>query len=471
MVHKKETVPKSSMATPVALATYSDLQATVPVMGNYYLEWTGNEAIQWAAYFCQKALTPDMRLVHYDASDRSQWIDPSRRLIDQGVRPGDRIALYSAPPAQTQTQNQAACQPQLQPSQSPAEEKSSRGSTFLLKSQNADRETASAPACKDNLEPKSSTPANPVMQISPEKLDSLIVKISDFEKIERIEAGPDGTTYRARDRKTGKEYALKSVLIDFDNPDQGKWFLREVKILASLNHPCLLRLYGFVPYEKRGDDGAAIITEYMKGGSLQDVNDRQAKGLSPPGWDDTHKLIALYGVAVGMCVLHSGNIIHRDLNPNHILLNENFEPKVAGFCLSKFVEGDPMHQSMQGGTPVYMAPEIHEGTSYDYSVDVYAYGMLAYCTLTGLMPFSKCRNPMLLIAQVCSGDRPPIPDYISEPWRALIEACWDHTPSKRPSFQHIVTELASAKFVTDSVDLDIFRRYQEKVRIPGGVTR
>ena len=441
------------MATPVTLATYSDLQATVSVMENYYLEWTGNEAIQWAGYYCQKAITPDMRLVHYDAADKSQWIDPNRRLVDQGVRPGDRIALYSVPPAQLQPQDQTACQPQPQPAQSPAGENYSRGSTFLLKSQGRDDKTVDG-----------GTMSTPVVPISRQKLDSLIVKITDFEKNGRIGSDCFVNTYRVTDRKTGKQYTMNILSTDIEDPNFRKAFKRQVKILASLNHPCVLSLHGFVPYQKRGDE-AAIITEYMEGGSLQEVIKKEANRAPPPGWDYTHKLIALYGTAVGMYVLRSNNIIHRDLRPDNILLNENFEPKVAGFHLSKFVKGDPMHQSIQGGTPIFMAPEITEGTSYDYSVDVYAYGMLVYCTLTGLTPFSDCRgNPMHIALQVCSGKRPPIPDYISESWRTLIEACWNHTPSKRPSFAQIVSELSSAKFATDGVDLDIFRRYQEKVR-------
>ena len=465
------------MATAVTLPTYSDLQATVPVMGSYYLEWTGNEALQWAAHYCQKAIVPDMRLVHYDAANKSQWIDPSRRLIDQGVRHGDRIALYSAAPGQTQIHFQAAYQPQPQPqpqpqSQSNPEEKCSIGSTFRFKSQNRDYKyvnggTMSTIAThKANFNPRSFTPTNPVMHVSPQKLDSLIVKITDFEKIENIGSGAFGRLYRARDRKTGKEYAVKILTNNLDDPNERKMFMREVEILASLDHPCLLSLRGFVPYQKKGDE-AAIITEYMKGGSLQAVINKEAKGTPPPGWDDTHKLIVLYGVAVGMYVLRSKRIIHRDLKPDNILLNENFEPKVADFGMSKFVEkGATMYQTVQGGTAIFMAPEIYEGDSYDYSVDVYAYGMLVYCTLTGITPFSDCATPFLISQKVCKGERPPIPSYINESWRALIEACWDQSPAQRPSFEQIVTELASVNFATGSVNPDVFRKYQEKVRIP-----
>ena len=318
---------------------------------------------------------------------------------------------------------------------------------------------------KANFDPKSFNPTNPVMHISPQKLDSLIVKISDFDKIANIGSGAFGRLYRARERRTGKEYAVKILQTNLEDPQERKMFMREVEILASLDHPCVLSLRGFVPYQKQGDE-AAIITEYMNGGSLQAVIKKEASGSPPRGWNDTQKLIVLYGVAVGMYVLRSKNIIHRDLKPDNILLNDNLEPKVADFGLSKFVEkGATMYQTVQGGTAVFMAPEIYEGGSYDYSVDVYAYGMLVYCTLTGLTPFSDCGgNPMRVARQVCSGKRPPIPDYISESWRTLIEACWNQTPSKRPSFAQIVSELASAKFATDGVDLDIFRRYQEKVR-------
>ena len=463
------------MATPVTLPTYSDLQAATPVMGTYYLEWTGNEALQWAAHFCQKVQTPDMRLVHYDAANRSQWIDPYRRLFEQGVRAGDRIALYSAAPAPAPAppQPQTVYQPRVQPQ--PVQtvgEQCSTESTFRFKSTKrsyvytSDGVMSTVATRKANFDPKSFNPTNPVMHISPQKLDSLIVKISDFDKIANIGSGAFGRLYRARERRTGKEYAVKILQTNLEDPQERKMFMREVEILASLDHPCVLSLRGFVPYQKQGDE-AAIITEYMNGGSLQAVIKKEASGSPPRGWNDTQKLIVLYGVAVGMYVLRSKNIIHRDLKPDNILLNDNLEPKVADFGLSKFVEkGATMYQTVQGGTAVFMAPEIYEGGSYDYSVDVYAYGMLVYCTLTGLTPFSDCATPFLISQRVCKGERPPIPDYINESWRALIEACWDHSPAQRPSFEQIVTELASVNFATGSVNPDVFRKYQEKVRIP-----
>ena len=71
------------------------------------------------------------------------------------------------------------------------------------------------------------------------------------------------------------------------------------------------------------------------------------------------KLIIIFGVAAGMQYLHHMNIIHRDLKPGNILLNDRYEPYIGDFGFSKFTETkNTMKQSMTGGTPLYMAPEL-----------------------------------------------------------------------------------------------------------------
>jgi serine/threonine protein kinase len=99
-------------------------------------------------------------------------------------------------------------------------------------------------------------------------------------------------------------------------------FDRQVQILASLDHPTLLSLRGFSPPASSSpSDPPAIVTNFVTGGSLQQLVDAGKKGKANRLWDDTHRLIVLYGIAVGMAVLHSKRIIHRDLKPSHILLN------------------------------------------------------------------------------------------------------------------------------------------------------
>jgi serine/threonine protein kinase len=90
-------------------------------------------------------------------------------------------------------------------------------------------------------------------------------------------------------------------------------FKREIKILASVDHPTLLGFRGFVPIDVDTDERPAIVTEFAAGGSLEDVikaeRAKRAK-RSPCKWDDTQKMITLFGIAYGMMILHRRRIIH-----------------------------------------------------------------------------------------------------------------------------------------------------------------
>ena len=171
-----------------------------------------------------------------------------------------------------------------------------------------------------------------------------------------------------------------------------------------------------------------------------------------------------------MMALPSTRIIHRALKPDSVLRNDSLEPKVADFGLSKFVEqGATQYQTLHGGTAAFMAPEIYEEKPYDFKVDVYAFGMLVYCTLTGLTPFKDCPTPYVVGTKVMQGQRPPLPSYLNESWKMLICACWEQAPEQRPTFEQIVTELATPNFIGGGVSPDTFIAYQTKVNVPASL--
>jgi serine/threonine protein kinase len=182
---------------------------------------------------------------------------------------------------------------------------------------------------------------------------------------------------------------------------------------------------------------------------------------TPAGWDENRRFIALYGTAIGMMVLHQSRIIHRDLKPDNVLLTDRFEPKVADFGLSKIVErGATFQQTIHGGTPRYMAPEIYEGERYAFPVDVYAFGVLVYTCITLATPFAGIDNLYELGSRVVHGERPTIPEWVGQKWGALITRCWSGDPSNRPTFEDIVREMGSVDFIDDAIDKRVVRAYQ-----------
>jgi TPR repeat protein/serine/threonine protein kinase len=440
------------------LNTCDNIQYKGMMQAQYYLEYTGDELLRAAVHNLRMATNPALGVWWISQTSAARWLQPNLRIVDQGVRHGDTICIVPNPAA-------VSVPPPFAPGGSV-----SFGSPTAHRTQPilqpAAQPTVQTP--KPNFRRASTSPSSSAAtQAQGRRLDELKVRISDYPKIRDIGRGAFGVIYSAKDPRTGQMVAVKVMRLDM-NPTERQMFEREVCVLAAVDHPTLLGLRGFAPFAATSpDDPPAIITDYMAGGSLQSVIDLEKKGMSPGKWDDTRRLIVVYGIAVAMMTLHAKRIIHRDLKPDNVLLDENLEPKVADFGLSKFVEsGATRMQTMHGGTAPYMAPEIHQGEEYSFAVDVYAFGILVYVMTTTLDPFPNVQSSFALGQKVTRGERPQIPNYISSNYRELIQACWDGNPANRPKFEEIVAQLGNGSFMSDTVDDGDFTAYQEKVVPP-----
>ena len=289
------------------------------------------------------------------------------------------------------------------------------------------------------------------IQLSP-KLSSYLIHSSDYEKIRKLGKGSYGHVDLVKNITTNDKYAMKTIYFNYDfTDDDVQSFYREVEIMAEVNHPSVLRLNGFsLPTKKK--QFATILTPYMPNGSLELLlkkANRSTENIQKIDLKNTEfefnfarKLIIIFGVAAGMQYLHHMNIIHRDLKPGNILLNDRYEPYIGDFGFSKFTETkNTMKQSMTGGTPLYMAPELYDNYTYGFKVDVYAFAMLVYEVLSGMEPFEEVKNPNSIPLKVCNGARPNIPSFIPTPFKILIKSCWAADPSERYSFNEIVEYL------------------------------
>jgi serine/threonine protein kinase len=169
-----------------------------------------------------------------------------------------------------------------------------------------------------------------------------------------------------------------------------------------------------------------------------------------------------------MLILFRNGIIHRDLKPDNILLNENFEPKVGDFGLSKFVDvSQAASQTKDIGTPSYMAPEMLSGLPYNWAVDVYAYGIVAYATITKRVPYEGKSFPSIVVLamQVVTGTRPDLPDGIEVNRRSLIEECWSAKASDRPRWDMICQRLGSKEFIKGFAESDRMKFIEYRRRV------
>ncbi|ONM30178.1 PR5-like receptor kinase [Zea mays] len=169
---------------------------------------------------------------------------------------------------------------------------------------------------------------------------------------------------------------LVAVKFLHDSKGDGEEFVNEVMSIGRTSHINIVSLFGFcLEGSKR-----ALIYEYMPNGSLDKYiySDNPKEVL---GWDRLYTIAI--GIARGLEYLHHScntRIVHFDIKPQNILLDQNFQPKIADFGLAKLCHTKESKLSMTGarGTPGFIAPEVHSRTFGVVSTksDVYSYGMM-----------------------------------------------------------------------------------------------
>lgn len=268
--------------------------------------------------------------------------------------------------------------------------------------------------------------------------------------------GTYGTVYRAKYKN--RYVAVKELRFMDDNRYQE--YIREICSLIQFTYPSILPLIGYVL--QSANDPALIVTPLMEGGTLSDLISKSRE--NPENFDDTKKMIIIIGIIAAMRYLHKNDIMHRDLKPLNVLLNENLEPIVADFGLSKHVGANNMgNQTMDRGTPLFMAPEQF-GDSYDNSIDVYAFGCILYNIFKKEPPFSELPNSFIVCSYVTSGKRPEIPSDVPENYHKLIKQCWDGEPTKRPTFEQLYNDFLKGELNLPEADLSKVQKYIEVLK-------
>lgn len=273
----------------------------------------------------------------------------------------------------------------------------------------------------------------------------------DFTEEREVGQGASATVYYGRDTRSGRKVAVKKLRFKKLEGESLRQFQREVSILATAAHPCLL---GFVG----ATDSApfCILTDWMAGGTLfHEVH-------KPKRLNATTRTIAAFDIARGMQFLHSCRIVHRDLKSLNVLLDENGRAHICDFGFSRLAdEGDVMTQNI--GTPHWMAPELLTGDSaYTSKVDVYAYGVVLWEIACGQLPYHGM-DPAQIVARVLMHNaRPLIPDTVGGALRALIVECWDRNPDARPTFDQIVHRFVRDRIVLAGGDIARLEQYVQE---------
>ena len=287
-----------------------------------------------------------------------------------------------------------------------------------------------------------------------------------------IGKGGFSEVFKIQEKKTGKILAAKISIKKLNgNTKEIKErkinMSREVNIIARLRNPCILKYIGYSPIDFNEEPKPVIVTQYYKYGSLERIINLSRLELAPKFWNDTKKLINIYGIASGVSYLHSRDILHRDLKPQNILEDDDLFPAIADFGLAQV-----SHQKQDGtvfqsntkamGTPIYVAPEIWKKNAYSQAGDVYAFSLIVYEIVTNEIPFKGFDQDKLFEEVIQKRNRPEFKRPISDSYRQLIEDCWKDNPTERPSFDSILTRLKNDPgFIIKSVNREEFFDYVE----------
>ena len=229
--------------------------------------------------------------------------------------------------------------------------------------------------------------------------------LGDRYEIQR-ELGQGGmaTVYLARDKRHGRQVAVKLLRADFCAEFGHGRFLREIQLAAGLTHPHIVPLYdsgeaGGVPY---------YIMPYVEGESLRNYLDRA--GRLPV--DEAVRLIR--EVADALDYAHRQGIVHRDIKPENVLL-EDGHAVVADFGVAQAVNAAVSErQTLAGGTVgtrVYMAPEQAGGEpGVDGRADLYSLACVLYEALTGSPPLTA-PSPLATLARRLTETAPSLRSY------------------------------------------------------------
>jgi len=252
-----------------------------------------------------------------------------------------------------------------------------------------------------------------------------------------IGEGSFGVVYRGEWR--GTPVAIKELKVKFMKKQDLEEFHREVRVMEKLRSPYVVNLIGAV----FTDQHLAIVTEFMKHGSVKSaLNHNRIK-------NPTTKLRIALDAAHGLDFLHKNNIIHRDVKNDNLLIvslssHAPVTVKLTDFGTSRSSSMAIQIEMTSGvGTPAFMAPEILDSKPYSKPADVYSFAITMYELWTGKTPYSSCgfTKPWDIAHFVVKGDRLPIPGDMPPSYSAIMCACWEHDPKKRPTFSDVVKQL------------------------------
>ncbi|XP_069503532.1 serine/threonine-protein kinase A-Raf isoform X2 [Ambystoma mexicanum] len=263
------------------------------------------------------------------------------------------------------------------------------------------------------------------------------VNSNEVDVKKRIGTGSFGTVFKG---KWHGDVAVKILKVTNPTAEQIQAFKNEMQVLRKTRHVNILLFMGFMTKPT-----FAIITQWCEGSSLYHhlhVNETR--------FDMFQLIDVARQTAQGMDYLHAKNIIHRDLKSNNIFLHEGLTVKIGDFGLAtvKTRWSGSMQVEQPSGSILWMAPEVirmQDSNPYSFQSDCYAYGVVLYELMTGMLPYSNINNRDQIIFMVGRGylkpDQTKVSNNCPKAMRRLLVNCLKFKREERPLFPQILVSI------------------------------
>ena len=256
--------------------------------------------------------------------------------------------------------------------------------------------------------------------------------IGNYRLLKTIGEGAWGIVFLCESLSDGQRYAMKilklNFLEDISREVIVRRFANEAKAASQLKHPNIVNFIEF-GYQLIGNvQSPYIVMEYFPGYSLSWWLDNGVV------WDFRRKVAVILQVACALAAVHAKNIIHRDIKPGNILVDENFNVKITDFGICHLPCSDLTITTNILGTPCYLSPEYLATGKADQLADIYSLGVVAYELLLGVRPFTG--NNLSSLMSMIQEKLPPEPLKLRPDFPLALQNILAKMLKKKPQWRY-----------------------------------